>query len=177
MGNAEELEKPKVWDPVLEALAERGSLHEQGFVEHIKSDGIAVTVIEWSWHRQHVGRRDRRCDCPRRSDHCSRHSSARRWSGRTDVLRRADIHLLHPAVILAFADSVGFLIIQPRRLGIAGHLSRVISIEKLSHPRRILEARTRPGSPTHGRDSGLWELAVFHVRKMRHYQYPPALLQ
>ena len=31
-----ELEKPKIWDPVLETLAERGALHEQGFIEHIK---------------------------------------------------------------------------------------------------------------------------------------------
>ncbi len=31
----DELEKPKVWVPVLEALAERGALHEQGFIEHI----------------------------------------------------------------------------------------------------------------------------------------------
>src|SRR5437868_15503039 len=41
-----ELEKPKVWDPVLEALAERGALHEQGFIEHIRSGGIDVTVID-----------------------------------------------------------------------------------------------------------------------------------
>jgi len=41
-----ELEKPKVWDPVLEALVERGALHEQGFIEHIKADGRAVTIVE-----------------------------------------------------------------------------------------------------------------------------------
>jgi hypothetical protein len=41
-----ELEKPKVWDPVLETLAERGALHEQGFIEHIKSGGFAVTAID-----------------------------------------------------------------------------------------------------------------------------------
>jgi predicted RecB family nuclease len=41
-----ELEKPKIWDPVLEALVERGALHEQGFIEHIRADGRAVTIIE-----------------------------------------------------------------------------------------------------------------------------------
>src|SRR6266481_1578013 len=41
-----ELEKPKIWDPVLEALVERGALHEQGFIEHIKADGRAVTIVE-----------------------------------------------------------------------------------------------------------------------------------
>lgn len=41
-----ELDKPKIWDPVLEALVERGALHEQGFIEHIRTDGRAVTIIE-----------------------------------------------------------------------------------------------------------------------------------
>src|ERR1700681_3667047 len=41
-----ELEKPKVWDPVLETLAARGALHEQGFIEHIKVGGLPVTVID-----------------------------------------------------------------------------------------------------------------------------------
>ncbi|MFX5526291.1 hypothetical protein ABTD59_18750, partial [Acinetobacter baumannii] len=27
-----ELAKPKIWDPVLETLAERGALHEQSFI-------------------------------------------------------------------------------------------------------------------------------------------------
>src|ERR1700751_2281269 len=41
-----ELEKPKVWDPVLETLAERGAQHEQDFIEHLKDCGLAVTVID-----------------------------------------------------------------------------------------------------------------------------------
>jgi predicted RecB family nuclease len=41
-----ELTKPKIWDPVLETLAERGAQHERGFVEHLKADGITVTVID-----------------------------------------------------------------------------------------------------------------------------------
>jgi predicted RecB family nuclease len=40
------LAKPKVWDPVLEVLAERGALHEKGYVEHLKANGLAVTTIE-----------------------------------------------------------------------------------------------------------------------------------
>ena len=31
-----QLTKPKIWDPVLETLAERGAQHERGFVEHLK---------------------------------------------------------------------------------------------------------------------------------------------
>lgn len=40
-----ELQKPKVWDPVLETLAERGAAHEQAFIDHLKTLGLAVTVI------------------------------------------------------------------------------------------------------------------------------------
>lgn len=41
-----ELQKPKVWDPVLETLAERGAAHEQAFIDHLKTLGMAVTVID-----------------------------------------------------------------------------------------------------------------------------------
>lgn len=41
-----ELDKPKIWDPVLEVLAERGTLHEREFVEHLEADGRAATVVE-----------------------------------------------------------------------------------------------------------------------------------
>jgi uncharacterized protein len=37
--------KPFVRDPVLEVLAERGALHEQGYVEHLKASGLSVTAI------------------------------------------------------------------------------------------------------------------------------------
>jgi uncharacterized protein len=39
------LEKPRVWDPVLAATAERGALHERAFIDHIKTDGTPVTEI------------------------------------------------------------------------------------------------------------------------------------
>jgi len=45
-----ELEKPKIWDPVLETLAERGAQHEQGFLEHLRAGGLALTVIERNRH-------------------------------------------------------------------------------------------------------------------------------
>jgi hypothetical protein len=41
-----ELEKPKIWDPVLEVLAERGTLYERGFIEHIEAGGLTATIIE-----------------------------------------------------------------------------------------------------------------------------------
>lgn len=40
------LAKPKIWDPVLEVLAERGALHEQGYLDHLKKTGLPVVVID-----------------------------------------------------------------------------------------------------------------------------------
>lgn len=40
------LAKPAVWDPLLELLWERGAQHEQGYVEYLSAQGLAVTVIE-----------------------------------------------------------------------------------------------------------------------------------
>ena len=41
-----ELKKPRVWDPVLETLAERGALHERDFIEHLKAIGATVTIVD-----------------------------------------------------------------------------------------------------------------------------------
>src|SRR5258705_8369689 len=37
--------KPKIWDPVLELLAERGALHEKSYIEHLRASGIEVTIV------------------------------------------------------------------------------------------------------------------------------------
>ena len=39
------LAKPFIWDPVLEVLAERGALHEKGYVDHLTASGLSVTAI------------------------------------------------------------------------------------------------------------------------------------
>jgi uncharacterized protein len=38
--------KPKVWDPLLELLVERGALHEQAYVDHLKAAGLSITKID-----------------------------------------------------------------------------------------------------------------------------------
>ena len=38
--------KPKIWDPVLETLAERGRAHERQYVEKLKESGFSVAEIE-----------------------------------------------------------------------------------------------------------------------------------
>ena len=40
------LAKPKIWDPLLEILAERGAAHELDYVEHLTSVGLDLTRIE-----------------------------------------------------------------------------------------------------------------------------------
>ena len=40
------LEKPKTWDPFQEILQKRGRRREEGTIEHLKGNGLAVTVVE-----------------------------------------------------------------------------------------------------------------------------------
>lgn len=40
------LSKPKVWDPLLQILWERGAAHEQSYVEHLTKAGLDVTRID-----------------------------------------------------------------------------------------------------------------------------------
>jgi predicted RecB family nuclease len=85
-----EMERPRVWDPVLETLAERGALHELGFIDHIKSDGLAVTVIG-GVGVDHVSLAATG-DAMGRGDPIIVQGALQtgRWNGRTDVLRRVE---------------------------------------------------------------------------------------
>jgi hypothetical protein len=40
------LPKPKVWDPFLQILSERGAAHEKSYVEHLKKAGLDVVRID-----------------------------------------------------------------------------------------------------------------------------------
>jgi predicted RecB family nuclease len=84
------LEKPKTWDPLLEILWERGARHEQGFVEHLKSQGFSVTVIDG------IGIDDEAMLRTKGAMHAGDEIivqgafCANGWVGRADVLRRID---------------------------------------------------------------------------------------
>jgi uncharacterized protein len=39
------MQKPKIWDPVLQALVERGLAHERQFVESLRRPGISLVEI------------------------------------------------------------------------------------------------------------------------------------
>ena len=40
------LEKPKIWDPLLQILSERGAVHEREYVEHLETRGLTGPRIE-----------------------------------------------------------------------------------------------------------------------------------
>ena len=40
------LARPDVWDPLLQLLWERGSIHEQNYVEHLTKTGLEVVRID-----------------------------------------------------------------------------------------------------------------------------------
>jgi hypothetical protein len=40
------LPKPKVWDPLLQILSERGTAHERSYIEHLTAAGLDVIWID-----------------------------------------------------------------------------------------------------------------------------------
>src|SRR5207244_732146 len=85
------LQKPNVWDPLLEILWERGARHEQAFVEHLKSEGCSATVIEG------IGIDDEAISRTRQAmiagDEIIVQGAFRSdgWVGRTDILRKVNL--------------------------------------------------------------------------------------
>ncbi len=84
------LAKPKVWDPLLQLLWERGARHEQAFVDHLKSRGFSVTVIDGIGVDDIAVSRTR--DAMIAGDEVIVQGAFRRnaWVGRTDILRRIE---------------------------------------------------------------------------------------
>jgi uncharacterized protein len=83
------LAKPKVWDPLLEILWERGATHERSYVEHLKESrydvteidttaGITATQVEQTLSAMRAGA----------SVIVQGAFADGAWSGRTDILRR-----------------------------------------------------------------------------------------
>jgi predicted RecB family nuclease len=85
-----ELARPFVWDPLLEVLVERGALHEQGYVEYLRSSGYAVSVIDGAMIDQAsvsktIGAME--AGSPIIAQGALQSGG---WTGRTDILRRVD---------------------------------------------------------------------------------------
>lgn len=85
-----ELQKPKIWDPVLETLADRGAQHERGFIEHLRTDGSPITVIEGIGVDSDAVAST--LNAMERGDPVIVQGALRagKWHGRADVLRRVE---------------------------------------------------------------------------------------
>ena len=40
------LARPRTWDPLLDVLRERGRRHEQGYVDHLRAQGLDIETVE-----------------------------------------------------------------------------------------------------------------------------------
>lgn len=84
------LSKPKVWDPLLQILSERGAAHEQSYVEHltgagldvVRIDGIDVTATAVAETHSAMRR-----GVPVIVQAALTHQG---WNGRADILRRVE---------------------------------------------------------------------------------------
>lgn len=87
---AGELSKPKLWDPLLEVLAERGAQHERGYLDYLKVAGFPVAAVDG------VGIDDSavletvkfmKAGAPIIAQGALRNGH---WGGRADILRRVE---------------------------------------------------------------------------------------
>jgi uncharacterized protein len=85
------LDKPKVWDPLLQLLWERGARHEQAFVDHLRSQGHTVTVIDGVGIDDHAIARTRASMVAGDAIIVQGAFRLSGWVGRTDILKRVEI--------------------------------------------------------------------------------------
>jgi predicted RecB family nuclease len=85
------LQKPKHWDPTLDLLRERGAIHEDKFIDHLKSDGNEIVTIQGNGLDNTAVTRT--ADAMRSGAQIIYQGAFRSagWGGRTDVLRRIEV--------------------------------------------------------------------------------------
>lgn len=84
------LDKPSVWDPVLEVLVERGALHEQSYLDHLEVNGLPILRIDGVGVDTHAVAQTldaMRAGAPIIAQGALK---ASRWGGRADILRRVE---------------------------------------------------------------------------------------
>ena len=84
------LAKPKVWDPLLEILWERGAAHEKNYVEHLKNGGFDVTRIDGVEVTAEAVAQTLAAMKTGRQIIVQGALSHGGWVGRADILRRVD---------------------------------------------------------------------------------------
>jgi uncharacterized protein len=85
-----ELDKPSVWAPVLDLLAERGALHEQSYLDYLEANGLPVTRIDGVGINTHAVAQT--IDAMRGGAPVIAQGALQvtRWGGRVDILRRLE---------------------------------------------------------------------------------------
>ena len=85
------LAKPKVWDPLLEILSERGKVHERNYIEHLTKAGLDATQIEGIEITEFAVAATLAA-MQRGTEVIVQAALAHQgWSGRADVLRRVNV--------------------------------------------------------------------------------------
>lgn len=84
------LAKPHVWDLLLELLWERGARHERDYVEHLKGEGLNITVIEGLGIDDQAVAKTRQAMMAGDEVIVQGAFWSKNWTGRTDILRRVD---------------------------------------------------------------------------------------
>jgi uncharacterized protein len=82
--------KPSVWDPNLELLAERGTIHEKGYVAHLQAAGLSIKVIEGMGIDPAAVAQTLKAMQGGAPIIVQGALQSGRWGGRTDVLRRVE---------------------------------------------------------------------------------------
>jgi predicted RecB family nuclease len=85
------LDKPRIWDPVLQTLVERGLVHERQYVEHLKQLGINVVEIQGGGINSTQAQQT--LEALRSGADVVVQGALLQgvWSGRADILRRVEI--------------------------------------------------------------------------------------
>jgi predicted RecB family nuclease len=84
------LEKPKVWDPLLEVLAERGADHEREYVEHLQMAGHEVVWIDGKEVTESAVSATLDAMRDRAEIIVQAALADEAWGGRADILRRVN---------------------------------------------------------------------------------------
>ncbi len=85
------LSRPKVWDPLLQILSERGAAHERSYIEHLTAAGLDVVRID-GVEVTHEAVIETRAAMQRGVPVIAQAALAHQgWNGRADILRRVEI--------------------------------------------------------------------------------------
>jgi len=82
--------KPKVWNPLLEVLWERGRIHEEDYIKHLKDQGFDVVKIEGFDITEEAVEQTKQAMKSGTKIIVQGALSEERWHGRADILRRVE---------------------------------------------------------------------------------------